>query len=249
MPKPLPDRNATIQTLQEVCFAHPKIYAAWLEGADALRRVDAYSDIDLWLDVEDGFEDDAITSIKTSLQSLGTLELEHHAEHPHPKIRQVFFRLEETSKFLILDLCVQSHSRAEPFLEGEPLKILFDKAEVLITRPLDDVQFKEISRRVEVLKRDFSLRQVWVEKEVARGRFLEALHNYHVYTLEPLVELLRLRHAPRKYAFYLKDIAYDLPGIFVENLEYLYCVTSLRDIAEKQKNAANLFARTLEKLK
>ncbi len=192
---PLPIRNAIIRTLQEVCPRHTRICAAWLEGADALNRVDAYSDIDLWLDVKDGFEDDAISLVKSALESLGTLELEHHLEHPHPKIRQVLFRLEKTPKFLILDLCVQSHSRAEPFTEGEALKILLDKADVLAAQPFDEVRFaEEVRNRAEQLQSEFEVRQIWVEKEVRRGRFLEALHAYHAYTLEPLVALLRLRY-------------------------------------------------------
>ena len=63
-------RNAIVQTLRETCSHHPSIHAAWLEGAGALNRVDACSDIDFWLDVEDGFEDDAIATVKTSLQIL-----------------------------------------------------------------------------------------------------------------------------------------------------------------------------------
>ena len=112
-----------IQTLREVCLEHPKIYAAWLEGADALDRVDVYSDIDLWLDAADDHEEEVISVARSALETLGEIALEHHSDHPHPKIRQVFFRLEETSKYLILDLCVQSHSRNLPFTEGgEPFK-------------------------------------------------------------------------------------------------------------------------------
>ena len=239
-----------IQTLQEVCFGHPKIYAAWLEGADALNRVDAYSDIDLWLDVEDSHEEEVISVVRSALETLGEIALEQHIQHPHPKIKQVFFRLEETSKYFILDLCIQSHSRNLPFTEGgEPFKTLFDKADVLLTQPFDEVKFRqEVELRAGQLQREFELRQVWVEKEVARGHFLEALHSLHIHVLEPLVELLRLRHVPRKGDYHLKDIIHDLPDDMVKTLEDLYRVTSLEDIEAKKLGAVNLFAQTLAKL-
>ncbi len=243
------ERSTIIQRLQEVCFEHPKVYAAWLEGADALDRVDAYSDIDLWLDVEDGHEEEVVSVVRAALGSLGEIALEHHNDHPHPKIKQVFFRLEEASKYLILDLCIQSHSRNEPFAKDEPFEVLFDKVDVLLTQPFDEVKFKqEVELRAEQLQREFELRQVWVEKAVARGHFLEALHRYHVYVLEPLIELLRLRYVPSKGDYHLKDIAHDLPDDMVKTLEDLYRVTSLEDIEVKKLGAVNLFAQTLRKL-
>ena len=89
---------------------------------------------------------------------------------------------------------------------------------------------REVEFRVEQLRREFELRQIWVEKEVARGHFLEALHSLHIYVLEPLVELLRLHYVPRKGDYHLKDIAHDLPEGMVKTLEDLYRVTSLEDI-------------------
>ena len=86
-----------IQTLREVCLEHPEIYAAWLEGADALNRIDAYSDIDLWLD-----EEEVIALISSALGSLGKIALEHHSDHPHPKIKQVFLGSRKLPNFLSL---------------------------------------------------------------------------------------------------------------------------------------------------
>ena len=88
---------------------------------------------------------------------------------------------------------------------------------------------REVELRAEQLQREFELRQVWVEKEVARGHFLEALHSLHIYVLEPLVELLRLHYAPRKGDYHLKDIVHDLPDDMVKTLED-YRVTSLENI-------------------
>lgn len=40
-------------------------------------------------------------------------------DHPHPLIRNAFFRLQGVSEFLLVDLCVQSHSKEFVFTEGK----------------------------------------------------------------------------------------------------------------------------------
>jgi hypothetical protein len=106
------------------------IHAACLEGADAHQRVDGFSDIDLWLDAEDGREDDALAAVRSLLGTIAPLELDVRVAQQHPLIRQAFFRLHGVPEFLLVDTCVQSHSRQFVFTDGssgERLLVLFDK--------------------------------------------------------------------------------------------------------------------------
>ena len=210
----------------------------WLEGADALRTVDAYSDIDLWLSVADGQKDAVLDLVRTVLQRIAPLELEHETPHPHPLLRQVFFRLRGTSKFLLLDLCVQARSRSGAFREGvDAVEILFDKGNVIHFQAWDEDAWRE---SVAALTKEFEVRQIWVEKNLRRGLFLEALGAYHAYSLEPLTELLRLVHAPRKSDFGLKDVYKDLPRV-VEELERFYRISSLDELAERHREVCERF--------
>jgi hypothetical protein len=84
------------------------IHAACLEGADAHQRVDGFSDIDLWLDAEDGREDDALAAVRSLLGTIAPLELDVRVAQQHPLIRQAFFRLHGVPEFLLVDTCVQS---------------------------------------------------------------------------------------------------------------------------------------------
>ena len=95
---------------------------------------------------------------------------------------------------------------------------------------------------MEALSKEFSLRQVWVEKNLRRGLFLEALAAYHVYSLGPLVELLRVIHAPHKVDFGLKDVEQDLPRGVVTELEHLHKVTSLGELAARHRELCGRFA-------
>ena len=77
-----------------------------------------------------------------------------------------------------------------------------------------------------------------------RGHFLEALAYYRRFVLEPLVELLRLQHAPHKADYALKHIERDLPPDLVRQLESLHRVTSCDDIAARMEDAVALFNAT-----
>jgi hypothetical protein len=85
----------------------------------------------------------------------------------------------------------------------------------------------------------------WVRKEIARGRFLEALGAYHGHVLGPLVEALRLLYAPTKADFGLKDISRDLSPEVVARLERLYRTRSVEEIEKRLPEALDLCHRTL----
>ena len=235
------DRERILEPLRTALEPHPHVVAMWLEGADALRTVDAYSDIDLWLSVADGEEDAVLDLVRTVLQKVAPLELEHETPHPHPLLRQVFFHLEGTSPFLLLDLCVQARSRSGTFREGvDAVEVLFDKGNVIRFQARDEAE-EALQERAEALIKAFPVRQVWVGKNIRRGLFLEALGAYHVYSLEPLTDLLRLVHTPRKSDFGLKDVYSDLPQDVVEELEHFYQVGSLEALAERHREVCVRF--------
>ena len=46
------NREQIIEYLKKFSIEKPYVNAMWLEGADGIGRVDEYSDIDFWFDVE-----------------------------------------------------------------------------------------------------------------------------------------------------------------------------------------------------
>lgn len=42
------------------------IHAMWLEGADAVGQTDEYSDLDIYIDIEDVYEQQAIDTVDIS---------------------------------------------------------------------------------------------------------------------------------------------------------------------------------------
>lgn len=243
-------RERIISKLKEGLLNNSSIYAFWLEGADATGKIDKYSDIDIWLDVKDGQEDRIFKEIKLILLKLAEIDVELEVGHPHPKIRQKFFHLKGTSDFLIIDVCLQSHSRVFWYTKeyaGEKVKIIFDKCKVVKFRKLDKDKFnREIIERTKYLQKIFSFYQIWIKKELKRKNFLGAFNYYHLKILQPLVELFRIKYQPTKKDYYLKDIKIDLPKNIVLKLDNLYKIKSLSDIEKNVKIANNLFYKILK---
>jgi hypothetical protein len=220
---------------------HPFVHAIWLEGSHASGYTDGYSDIDLWADVDAGSEEEAFDALRQGLLTLGSLELEHAPDHPHPQIRQRFYRLEGTSPYLFLDVCLQQHGRGTRLPAHEPFKVLYDPGGIVQMEPERDVR-DTVFRRLDVLRAGW-WRRMLVLKEVERGQGLEALGYYHKLVLEPLTELLRLCHCPEKHDYGLKHIHRDLPADVVRELEALYSVVTLGELPAAVARANALFER------
>ena len=245
-------RDEIIEHLTDKLKNDSLVYAFWLEGADAQDRTDEYSDIDIWLDVEDGHESETLNKIEIILSELGKVDFSYEVKHPHPKIKQGFFHIEGTSEFLIIDVCVQSHSRVFWYTEGfqdEKAKVIFDKDNVIKYKPMNQQEFeKETSARIAELKKTFPFFQTLVKKSANRGNFLEALGSYHEKILNPLVEILRIKYQPTKKDFYLKDISRDIPKKLLTELEDLYKIDSLDDIKTKGQKAEELFFDSIKEV-
>lgn len=245
-------RKQIIEALGNELKNNSAVLAFWLEGADALDTVDKYSDMDVWLDVQDGHKEMVIKQVQSILSQIAPLDFEHEVDHPHPKIRQYFFHLKDTSEFLIIDVCVQSHSREFWYTKeskDEEVKIIFDKKGVIEFRDLDKAEFQSHQKkRIAELEKTFIFFQVWVKKGVKRDNFLEALSYYHSFILDPLVELLRIKHEPTKREFGLKHVERDLPKNVLRELEDLYKVDLTPEISTKSQKANELFFKVLKEV-
>jgi hypothetical protein len=253
--------NATRLTKKEIIHAlwealEPLEYthALWEGGAAAFERVDEWSDLDLLLDVGDEHVDDALQVIDKTLAQLSPIELKY--EVPQPSWHghaQVFYRLQNTSKFLLLDIAVIKHSNPNKFLQPElhgKVVVYFDKSEVIKPPPLDRKELaSKLKDRLAALKVTFELFQILTLKEINRGNLIEALNFYHNFTLKPLVEVLRIPHEPSRHGFYTRYIYYDMPPEIIQKLERLFFVTDGDDLLEKRQEAEDWFYDTLDQIR
>jgi hypothetical protein len=242
--------HALSEALEPLEYAH----AFWEGGAAAFQRVDEWSDLDLLIDVEDEYVNNTLQVIEETLEKLSPIGLKY--EVPQPSWHghaQVFYRLQNTSKYLILDITVIRHSHPNKFLQPElhgQVIIYFDKSNVALAPLLDQQELAtRLKGRLSALKITFELFQILTLKELNRGNLIEALNFYHNFTLRPLVEVLRIPHEPTRHGFYTRYIYYDLPSEIIQKLERLFFVTDGDDLLLKRQDAEDWFYNTLENIR
>ncbi|MFA7674141.1 MAG: hypothetical protein WCY62_09865 [Clostridia bacterium] len=231
------------------------IYALWIEGSDANGTSDEFSDIDIWMDIADAKENDAIEAAEKALLELAEFDYKYIMRHNHPKIRQRIYHLKGSSEYLMIDFCWQLHSRPKDdysYYTNDPIekvKILFDKDNIIRYKELNQDEFLASNNiRLEEMQYRYT-QHSRVIKYVLRDQYLEAFAYYQRYVIEPLVFLLRMLYTPAYTDYGFVHITHHIPKESSEKLEYLVKVSSLEDIKIKITEAERWFNKLTEQLK
>ena len=249
------DKNMIIDKLTDTLKPLPYIFALWLEGADANGTADEYSDIDVWVDFEDEYEEQAIKDVETALSELAQIDYKYIMPgNPSVKIRSRRYHLAGTSKYLMIDFQWQFHSRPKDeyifFKDNkiESAKVIFDKEHIIQYKPFDLSIFTQSNLQC-LEEAKYRMTQLMrVEKYVRRGQYLEAYDHYNCYILQSLIELLRLIYTPSHTHYYLCHISQHIPKSDKTKLEYFSRIASLDDITEKTPKAEKWFYELIKKI-
>ena len=246
------NRDDIITYLKNFSIEKPYVNAMWLEGADGIGRVDEYSDIDFWFDVEKSHQEPFLYEC---IEALGRLApIDSRVDEIRAAIAQSNIHLENTSEYLTLDLCVQSHEiRGKGVTSynrndiAELPFILFDKKNII---SFYDYEIdKEEIRRVLEENKNRLLQKSRVVKYLKRNQYLEAYMKYMENVTEPLVSTARLLYTPKHQEYGLCHISQHLPPEIVSELEPFYRVTCLKEIEENLQKAVRLFAEYESRVK
>ncbi|GIP31809.1 hypothetical protein [Paenibacillus sp. J2TS4] len=245
-------RDHILSHLEEGLQKHPSIWAMWLEGSDGTGSSDEYSDIDIVVAVEDGFESETISLCEQLLSELSSLDLSYEEPRHNPSNRYKVFHLENTPESLLLDVSVQGPSMNFPFVrenDSENPKIIFDKKGVVRYTDLNQSELKhKLQNRLYHLENTIQ-QKVRVEKYVKRGKFIEAMGYYQKFIMTPLIELLRIKYKPINSDYYIVCISKHLPEDVIQQLETFYKVNAVADISTHVKQAYQWFYEVLEEVK
>jgi hypothetical protein len=243
-------RDIIVQTLIAVLKPLNYVYAFYEGGAAAFNRVDEWSDIDLYLVVDDDKVDEAFLAVEKALRSLSPIKQKFDVPQTGwPDVFQAFYRLEDASEYLIIDFVVLKLSSPDTFLEPEihgNVVFYFNKSGKVKPAQLDrEALFKKLHERLERLQARFDMFNNFVQKEINRGHYLEAIDLYHGFTLGTLVEALRIKHNPIHYNFKMEYVHYELPSETIKKLENLYFVKDAKDLQEKYREVIKWFHKTM----
>lgn len=242
-------RNTIIEAIVAALEPRDFVLALWQGGSAAHGYTDEWSDIDLQVVVEDAQVEETFSIVETALSALANIKFKFRVPEPtwHGH-SQCFYQLEGISPFLMIDFAVMKYSNPNRFLELErhgKVVTAFDKANLVTSPTLKREHFLKVQERLEQLKKTFDFLQILIKKEIYRGHWIEAISNYHAWTLQPLIELLNIAYRPERYDFKVKYFSRDLPSEIVARVEPLYSVLDLVELAKKQQLAEMLFAETL----
>jgi hypothetical protein len=248
------DRSTIIEFLKLKLQPLDYIYAMWLEGADANGTVDKYSDLDIYIDIEDEREIDSINAVETALNELGEVDYKYVMKHNHPKLRQRIYHLKDTSEYLMIDFCWQLHSRDREeyvYIRGnniEAAKVIFDNDNIIRYKENEPNNYHENNNnRMEECRYRYT-QHSRVYKYIHRKQYPEAYAYYNRYVVEPLIDLLRVIYTPAHADYYLIHISSHIPEVEKIRLEYFLKISSLDDISEKIPKAQIWFHEMLDKL-
>lgn len=203
----LRDVVATVLREREDCLA------AYEGGSAAFGRADAMSDVDVEILVEDGAVDAVVAAVLAAVSAAAPIarvwrrpELNIHGAHD-------CFVAFAGDPFVLVDLCVTERGRGWSPIDverhGTPLP-LFDRGGFIATTRGDPAaRLASLRPTFETLAQKPEMFHGFVEKELLRGRRLDAIFFYRRLVLDPLVDLLRLRHNVAQHDFagrYLHEV-------------------------------------------
>lgn len=229
------------------------VYALWEGGAVAFGRLDRWSDIDICVDADDEKVEDVFPVAEAALETLAPIEIKYEvppgATHGYV---QAFYRLKGTAEFLLVDFAVFKHSEPNKLLEPEihgDSRFHFNKREAVRVPSLDRGAFIDrMKSGMERLVLRFDTFSCFVDKEINRGNWIEAMDLYHRIILGSLVQGLRMRYYPVHYDFGTRYIHYELPPEVVKRLLDLHFVCDREDLLRKVKDARRWFHRTVDEI-
>jgi len=246
-------RDIIIQTLVNALEPLDYAHAFWEGGTAALNRIDEWSDIDLYLVVDDKKVDETFLAVEKALKLLSPIKQKYDVAHPSESgLFQAFYRLEGASEYLVIDLAVLTLNSPDKFLEPEihgNAVFYFNKFDKVKAPPLDKkTMIEKLLKRLERLRARFDMFNSFVQKEINRGNYLEAMDFYRVLTLASLVEVLRMKYNPLHHDFRIRYIHYEIPLEEIKKLKRLFFVKDEKDLQEKYHEGTNWFHRIISEI-
>ncbi|MBN2081560.1 hypothetical protein JW859_05050 [bacterium] len=229
------------------------VYAYVLGGSEAFGNADEYSDIDAQLNVDSEHVEETFTIVEEALTQLSPISrrmiVPEPAWHGHS---QRFYNLQDASEYHQVDLFLKHEGREPHFDEiehhGHPV-VIFDKTGTIKPRHMDPEALREkLAARWPAVRQRIEMFGYMVQKELNRGNPLAALHFYHGFVLNPLVEALRIKYSPFRHDWGVRYAHYDLPAEVNARLNKLYFLADRADLERKYREARAWFAELAAEL-
>jgi hypothetical protein len=247
------DRTKIVTALMSFLKPLEYVHAFYEGGAAAFRRIDEWSDLDLYAIVDDDKIEHTFGVVEEALDSVYQIDKKYPVlQQLWPGVSQAFYRLKSTSRYMLIDFAVLTQRSREKFLEpnihGDNV-FYFNKSSRIRPPTLNKQKFKDrMHERLERLNARFDMFNIFVQKEINRGNWLEALDLYYNVTLASLVEALRARYNLLHYDFKMRYIHYEFPAEIVVRLQNLYFVKDEKELQSNYREASKWFLTAISEV-
>lgn len=217
------NRDKIVQHLRSTLEARSDVYAFWIEGSAPQGYADEFSDVDLWLSVDDDKIFTIYDDIEHMLTDVSPIDFRYVVKNKG-ELGQNVYHLQGMSEFLTIDVNTQGMSRDVYLVKGiDDAEIIFDKQNVVKFKEREPANI-DIEAKRKKLQGFYEQMCPSLLKNVRRNKKLEALYYYHLI-LRYATKFLRLKYDwHEKTDFDLKHIYRDIPKNEVKNLERFYDV-------------------------
>ena len=203
------NREKITELLKEHLQARDDVYAFWVEGSAPQGYADEFSDIDLWLSVDDDKIFMVYDDIEQILSEIAPIDFRYVVKNKG-ELGQNVYHLEGMSEFLTVDVNTQGVSRDVYLVKGiDDAEVIFDKQNIVKFKEREPANV-DIEAKRKKLQGFYEQMRPSVLKNVRRGKSLEVLYYYHLI-LRYATKFLRLKHGwHEKTDFDLKHIYRDI---------------------------------------
>jgi predicted nucleotidyltransferase len=226
--------NNLIGFLQEL----PETGCCWYEGSFARNEQDEFSDVDLWVDCENGKEQELLSKVVKFLFQTENKEpfVVHNFAQDHPEIYQNYVIVDD----FVLDLAIQSQSRTPKvfFAENEEVKMIFDKnSTVQFSTELRDTSYNQ---DINLLKNWIIAKSLVVERKAKRGKYFSVVGVYFNFLEDVILYYLIKNDIPKSYSIYKDAEKLDEPTKKI--LQDLFKIDSIEEITKNLNKIKKLFS-------
>lgn len=231
------DGNKVVEHLRAKLEGRDDVYALWIEGSGPQGYADEFSDIDLWLSVDDDKIFTMYDDIEQMLSEIAPINFRYVVKNKG-ELGQTVYHLHGMSEFLTIDVNTQGLSRDVYLVKGiDEAEVIFDKQNIVKFKEREPATIDLEAKRMK-LRGFYEQMRPSLLKNVRRGKKLEALYYYHLI-LRYTTKFLRLKYGwPEKTDFDLKHIYRDVPNAETKQLERFYNVPAgdIEDVLPELKS-------------
>lgn len=237
------NKTKIIEALAGRLMKLDSVHAMWLEGSLAEKDNDQYSDLDIWISVDNDKLRSIYRDVESALETIAPIDFKLELK-PNGELGHNVYHLDGTSEFLTLDINTQKLSRDIVLREGIDIhETIFDKSGVIRIMSREPIDFDKEAQLAELLKFiDYTL--LSVKKNALRGKKMES-HEYYRNILVRVLGYLRSKAGiSEKADFDFKHVYKDIPREEVAKLEEYY----FADVKDETIESLKSWLKSLEPL-